>query len=105
MKAKRAIQVDDTVYETNIPREFRKKPFHGMQNLNEVRAAIPGTIIDVLCKRGQMVSAGQVVLILDAMKMHNEIVVNGRGRILEIMVSPGDVVEKNQILIRVSGLN
>jgi len=93
--------IDDTVYETEIPENGLGSRYKGMPNLCEVRAIIPGTVVEVKVLKGQRVSEGQVVLILEAMKMYKEVEAKTSGRIEEISVSPGDRVEKGLLMIRI----
>jgi biotin carboxyl carrier protein len=77
----------------------------GMQQLNdtrtrEVRAPMPGMILDVLVKQGQVVTKGEKLLILEAMKMENVIKSAGEGTIEAVNVKKGMSVEKNQVLIQ-----
>jgi biotin carboxyl carrier protein len=67
----------------------------------DLAAIMPGLIIKVLVKEGDSVSAGDVIVILEAMKMENEICTPMDGTVSEIAVKAGDVVEQNQILARI----
>ncbi|MBW1850760.1 MAG: acetyl-CoA carboxylase biotin carboxyl carrier protein subunit [Deltaproteobacteria bacterium] len=91
--------IDDTLYRTEIPEESRNKRFSVFHDPREVRAIIPGTIIDVTVRKSQRISKGEVLLILEAMKMYNKVEAEIEGRVKEIKVSPGDKVEKNQLMI------
>ena len=51
---------------------------------------------------GVDVSAGQVLVVVEAMKMENEIVARDTGRVEEIAVAPGDQVTSGQLLIRIA---
>jgi biotin carboxyl carrier protein len=93
--------IDDTVYETEIPEKGLRSRYKGMPNPREVRAIIPGTVIEVKVRKGQRVSEGQVVLILEAMKMYKEVEAKTSGKIEEISVSPGDRVEKGLLMVRI----
>ncbi|MBN1832609.1 MAG: acetyl-CoA carboxylase biotin carboxyl carrier protein subunit [Deltaproteobacteria bacterium] len=93
--------IDDTPYETEIPEKSLGGLFKGISDPLEVRAVIPGTVVKVKVRKGQQVSEGQVVLILEAMKMYNEVEANTSGKIDEINVSPGDRVETGQLMIRI----
>jgi glutaconyl-CoA/methylmalonyl-CoA decarboxylase subunit gamma len=66
---------------------------------NAVNAPMPGKIISVKVSKGQQVQAGDVVLILEAMKMEQEIKATSGGTISEILVSAGDTVKKEQALV------
>lgn len=57
-----------------------------------VAAPLPGTVVSVLVSPGQEVKAGAVLLVLEAMKMQNEIVAPSAGKVAEVAVTKGDVV-------------
>ena len=59
----------------------------------EINAPMPGKILDVKAQPGASVSRGDVVLILEAMKMENEVVAPQDGTIASINVNVGDMVE------------
>ena len=65
----------------------------------DVKAPMPGLVLQLLVEPGQTVSEGQDLLILEAMKMENIIQAPKDGEIEHIEVSNGDAVEKNQVLI------
>jgi biotin carboxyl carrier protein len=65
-------------------------------------APMPGKVIAVKCSKGQSVKKGDVVLILEAMKMEQEIKSKADGTVTEIKVSEGDTVQKDDVLIIVS---
>ena len=66
---------------------------------NEVRSFIPGTILDVYVVAGQEVAAGDKLIQYEAMKMQTIIEMPFTGVIKEVMVSAGDKVRKDQIMI------
>ena len=68
---------------------------------NAVIAPLPGRILEVLVKEGEAVKAGQDVVILEAMKMENSIATDYSGTVARILVSKGDTVSENTILIDV----
>jgi acetyl-CoA/propionyl-CoA carboxylase biotin carboxyl carrier protein len=57
-----------------------------------------GTIVKVLVEKGQQIQAGDVVCILEAMKMENSIVSRRSGEVTELPMEPGQVVETGQTL-------
>jgi biotin carboxyl carrier protein len=61
-----------------------------------------GTILQVLVEEGQEIEAGQVVVILEAMKMENHIAAPREGVIAELPVSAGQVVETGQTIAVIS---
>ncbi|UCH61595.1 MAG: acetyl-CoA carboxylase biotin carboxyl carrier protein subunit [Fidelibacterota bacterium] len=69
----------------------------------EVTAPIPGLITSVAVAVGAEVDAGEQLLILEAMKMENEIAAPKSGRVAVVHVSPGDAVEKGAPLVELEG--
>jgi len=67
----------------------------------EIRAAMPGKVVAVLIQAGTAVERGQGVLVLEAMKMENEIGAPRAGTVVEIRVKPGQAVEAGEILARI----
>jgi acetyl/propionyl-CoA carboxylase alpha subunit len=66
-----------------------------------VKAPIPGLITRILVEPGAQVEAGQALLILEAMKMENEIRAPFDGFVSSIPVSAGQTVARNQVLVEV----
>ena len=71
---------------------------------NALTAPLPGTIIEVFVKAGEKVEAGQVVVIIEAMKMKNSIRSVYSGTISEVLVSAGQSVAHKQALIKFADL-
>ena len=63
-----------------------------------VKAPMPGNILDVKVKAGASVKAGDVLVILEAMKMENEIVAPQDGTVASINVNKGDTVNSGDVL-------
>jgi len=64
-----------------------------------LRAPMPGLVVKVEVVEGDEVGPGQGLVIVEAMKMENELKSDGGGRISRILVEPGQIVEKDQILV------
>ena len=71
---------------------------HGEHVHGEIRAPMQGTIVKVLVEKGQPIQAGDVVCILEAMKMENHIACTREGEITDLPIRPGQVVETGQLL-------
>jgi biotin carboxyl carrier protein len=69
------------------------------QKVNDVKAPMPGLILDIKVQPGQEIKKGDPILILEAMKMENILKSPGDGIVKEIKVSVKQNVEKNQVLI------
>jgi biotin carboxyl carrier protein len=66
-----------------------------------IQAIMPGTIVRVLANEGDAVNAGDVVLVLEAMKMENELHAPVSGVVKAIHVQPGQAVEMNAVLAEI----
>jgi len=68
-----------------------------------VKAPIPGLITRILASEGEQVKADQPLLVLEAMKMENEIRAPLDGRIESLAVIMGQTVAQNDVLVRITG--
>jgi biotin carboxyl carrier protein len=66
---------------------------------NDLKAPMPGKILSIMVKEGDAVKKGEVVLILEAMKMENVLKAPNDVTIKSIKIAPGNNVEKNHVLI------
>ena len=66
---------------------------------NEQKAPMAGTILDVKVSVGQQVNAGDVLFILEAMKLENEVVAEFSGVVKSIAVAKGTAVQNGQVLV------
>lgn len=69
------------------------------KKVNDIKAPMPGLILDINVKVGQEVKENDPLLILEAMKMENVIVSPREGIIRSIHVEKGNAVDKNQLLV------
>jgi len=67
----------------------------------EIKTSMPGKVVSILVKEGDAVKEGQPVLILEAMKMQNEIKSPQMGRVIKINFRPSDYVEAGSVLFSV----
>jgi len=66
---------------------------------SDVKSVMPGIVKEILVAAEEAVEAGQALLILEAMKMENEIRAPRAGAVGEIHVAPGEAVEKGALLV------
>ncbi len=71
----------------------------GAQKLNNLKAPMPGLVIEVKVNVGETVKKGDAILILEAMKMENVLKSSGDGIVKRVCVIKKDAVEKGQVLV------
>jgi acetyl-CoA/propionyl-CoA carboxylase biotin carboxyl carrier protein len=71
---------------------------HGEHVHGEIRAPMQGTIVKVLIEKGQEIRAGDVICILEAMKMENHVASSREGEVTDLPIRAGQVVETGQLL-------
>ena len=64
-----------------------------------VKTPLPGTILKILAKEGDQVKKGDTLLIMEAMKMENNIIAEKAGKVVQVRVKEGDTVLQNDVLI------
>ncbi|HEX4037918.1 MAG TPA: biotin/lipoyl-containing protein [Acidobacteriaceae bacterium] len=80
-------------------RSLRSRRRHGnTDGPMSLKASMPGRVVRVLVEEGDGVAAHQGMLVIEAMKMQNELKSPKEGRVVEIRVSPGDTVAAGDIL-------
>lgn len=67
---------------------------------DELIAPLPGTIVEIFVKPGDEIESGQVVLVIEAMKMKNSIRSTRAGKVAEVLASPGQTVAHKQALVK-----
>ncbi|MGQ8336056.1 biotin/lipoyl-containing protein [Sunxiuqinia sp. A32] len=100
-KKKEVIIVHSAVYETEYTNKYRNRVNWEEPNFNHIYSFIPGTIIDVFIKTGEKVKKGDTLLILEAMKMHNNVEMPFDGKIVKINVKAGDKIPKKFLMIEI----
>ena len=67
--------------------------------VNSIKAPMPGLILEIGVQQGDIVSPGDTLIVLEAMKMENVIKSPGEGTVKSVRVTKGQSVEKGQVLI------
>ncbi len=91
--------VNTAQYYTLLTKKYSMRKRWQAIDQNEIRSLIPGTIIEVYVKAGQEVSEGERLIKYEAMKMLTTLEMPFTGKIKEVMVSEGDKVKKDQVMI------
>lgn len=102
---KQTIEVDGENFLVEIQDELDqmldKMGFGAVTNkqIKEIKAPMPGLVLEIAVTEGQEVNEGDKILILVAMKMENSILVHTSATIKQIAVTAGQAVEKGQVLV------
>jgi biotin carboxyl carrier protein len=70
-----------------------------IKNPKHIKSFLPGTVVDVKTTTGNTVKKGDVLIVFDAMKMHNRIIATIDGKIKAVNVKQNDKVPKDFIMI------
>ena len=73
----------------------------GKASSDLIKAPMPGKIIDILCREGSFIQRGEPIVILEAMKMQNEILSPASGTIVKVSVKPNSNVMKDDLIVEV----
>jgi biotin carboxyl carrier protein len=104
---KYSVLINGVSYSFSIetPISFKRRKYlekiQSKSKIEYVLAPMPGKIVDVLAESGSNIKEGDALLILEAMKMQNEISAPVSGKIIKIMVHQNDIVNKNDVLIEI----
>jgi len=71
----------------------------GPKGVGSIKSPLPGVILEIYVKEGDVVKMGQKLLMLEAMKMENNIEADKAGKVVSIMKSKGDNVMEGDVLI------
>lgn len=93
------LNIDTSLYKTRISRKFENRVFYKPPDAHLILSFIPGTVLDILVKPGQVVRKGEDLMVLDAMKMQNMLKCSMDGEVKKILVKKGDKVSKGMVLL------
>lgn len=86
-------------YKTLLTTKYKNRKVWVDPNPYEVQSFIPGTILEISVKEGEIVKEGEPLLILEAMKMQNRIEMPFTAKIKKINVNVGDRIPKDTLMI------
>ncbi len=104
-----SVELEKTLSTPKTPRLVRaerpqvKEPdeIKAGSGLSKITAPLPGTILKINVKPGDVVKKGDTVLIMEAMKMENNIQAEKEGTVKTIVINPGDSVLQGDLLIEI----
>jgi biotin carboxyl carrier protein len=97
----KAENTDKTPRTDQVQRYVMRKVFTAV-NANHITAFMPGTVGQILVKKGDKVRKGETIIILQCMKMDNELQAPFDARIKSINVKTGENVVKDSVLIELN---
>jgi biotin carboxyl carrier protein len=99
------VQVSGQIFDVQVEDE-RTRRLAGLRSLSGIsageiiiRAPMPGVVIEVPVQPGQEVDAGDIVVILESMKMQNEFKAPRAGKVHTVRVAPGAKVDQNMVMV------
>jgi len=95
------LEIDGLVYKTHFSEKFINRPKWEKPDPGAVYTYIPGTVLDMHVKEGQEVQAGDLLCLLEAMKMHNKILAPISGTLKKNHVSIGSKLPKNTLMFEI----
>jgi len=96
--------VQGAVYKTTYTNKFENRLNYEAPNENLLYSFIPGTIIDIFIKPKEKVKEGDTLLLLEAMKMQNQVRMPFDGQIVKINVKKDEVIPKNHLMVEIKPL-
>ena len=94
-----SLNINGSLYLTRISNKFKNRINYQPADPRMILSFIPGTVLDIFVSPGQNVKKGELLMILDAMKMQNRLKCPMDGKIKSIVASKGDRVSKGALLI------
>lgn len=94
-----SLEIGNALYTTRLTAKFKNRELWQKPDVKRIESVIPGNIQRIMAKEGDEVSAGTPLLILEAMKMRNEVLSPVDGIVRKIYVSEGEMVPKSHLLI------
>ncbi len=93
--------IQGVIYKTTLTRKFEERINWEAHNKNMLHSIIPGTIIDIFVKPREKVKEGETLLLLEAMKMQNQIRMPFDGEIVKIHVKKDELIPNRHLMIEI----
>ncbi len=95
------LNIDTSLYKTRLSNKFLNRKQYRIPDPRLVLSFIPGTVLKIYIQVGQEVRIGEDLVILEAMKMKNQLKCSTDGKIKRILVKEGDKVSKGTLLLEI----
>ena len=93
--------IQGAVYKTTYTKKFENRLNYETPDENLIYSFIPGTIVDIFVKPGQKVQEGETLLLLEVMKMENQVRMPFDGKIEKVHVKKDEIVPKRHLMIEI----
>jgi biotin carboxyl carrier protein len=93
------LRIGDVIYKTKLNKMFKDRKPYKTPDKREIYSFIPGTIVEINIKAGSKVKKGEILMLLEAMKMKNQVLAPFDGVVKKVHVKIGQVVAKNILMI------
>lgn len=100
-KEMKTLIIQGAIYKTTYTKKFENRVNYETPNENMIYSFIPGKIVDIFVKPKQKVKEGDVLLLLEAMKMENQVRMPFDGEIVKIHITKDEVIPKRQLIMEV----
>ena len=91
--------VNGKTYDISVKEGVEAKAGVSNSDATPIKAALPGAVLKINVAEGDSIEEGDVLLVLEAMKMENEIVAPQAGVVKQILVSQGTTVDTGDVLV------
>jgi len=95
----KSLIIDGTKYRTRLNKKFENRKKWSNEDSNKIISVIPGTILKLYTAEGERVSAGDEMMVLEAMKMKNRILFPKDGVVKSLMVREGEKIPKGFLMV------
>ncbi len=100
-KEMKTLIVQGAIYKTTYTRKFEERVKWETPNKNLIYSFIPGTIIDIYVKPGDKLKEGETLLLLEAMKMQNQVRMPFDGEIKKLYVKKDEVIPNRYLMMEI----
>ncbi|HPF50426.1 MAG TPA: biotin/lipoyl-binding protein [Draconibacterium sp.] len=97
----KTLVIQGAVYKTTLTKKFENRINYESPNENLIYSFIPGTIVDIFVKAGQKVKEGETLLLLEAMKMENQVRMPFDGKIVKVHIKKDEIIPKRHLMIEI----
>jgi biotin carboxyl carrier protein len=96
---KKTLIIEDREYETHYTPKFERRKTYSAPDPKKLHCVIPGVILHLYVHTGKKVQRDERLLVLEAMKMQNDILSPFEGKVKKVHVKVGEMVPKGSLLL------